>query len=105
MAVTLRHDGVVITSVTAEQDRAPWTTCPGAVAQVERTFTGVPLVQAASRGEKSANCTHLYDLAQLAAAHAADARPVVFDIFVSDPAAGRRRLELRRDGVVVLDWV
>jgi hypothetical protein len=105
MAVTLRHVNGVATKVEAEQDRAPWTTCPGAVAQVERTFTGVALDAFPARGEKTANCTHLHDLALLAAAHAADTRPLVYDILVSDPAAGRRRLELRRDGAPVMSWV
>jgi hypothetical protein len=104
MAVTLRHEGGVVTAVEAEQPRAPWTTCPGAIAQVKATFTGVPLAAFASRGEKTANCTHLFDLAQLAAAHAGDARPTIFDILVSDPVEGRRTLELRRDGAPVLTW-
>ena len=105
MAVTLRHADGVVTKVEAEQDRAPWTTCPGAVAQVERTFAGVALDAFAGRGEKTANCTHLYDLALLAAAHAGDAQPLVFDILVSDPIDGRRTLELRRDGVPAMSWV
>ena len=105
MAVTLRHEGGVVASVAAEQDRAPWTTCPGAVAQVEQTFTGVPLAAFGARGEKTANCTHLYDLAQLAAAHAHDRQPLVYDMLVSDPIEGRRRLELRRDGAPVMRWV
>jgi hypothetical protein len=105
MAVTLRHAGGVVTEVEAEQPRAPWTTCPGAVAQVEQTFTGLRLADfAAQGGQKTANCTHLYDLAQLAAGHAGDAAPTVFDILVSDPVEGRRTLELRRDGARVLIW-
>jgi hypothetical protein len=105
MAVTVRHRDGVATEVRAEQPRAPWTTCPGAVAKVEQTFTGTPLEAFARRGEKTANCTHLYDLAQLAAAHAHDEKPIVYDILVSDPVEGRRRLELRRDGTTLLTWL
>jgi hypothetical protein len=105
MAVTLRHRDGVVTAIEAEMDRAPWTTCPGAPAQLTQTFEGVRLEEAARRGEKALNCTHLYDLAQLAAAHAADAAPRVYDILASDPVDGRRRLELRRDGETVMRWV
>jgi hypothetical protein len=104
MAVTLRHEGGVVTAVRAEQERAPWTTCPGAVAKLEQTFTGTPLAAFAQRGEKPANCTHLYDLAQLAAAHANDTGPLVYDILASDPVEGRRLLELRRNGTTLLSW-
>jgi hypothetical protein len=51
-----------------------------------------------------ANCTHLHDLAVLAAAHAFDTAPTVYDILVSDPVAGRSEGELRRNGIAVLDW-
>src|SRR4029077_17581389 len=65
MGVTIHHDGKVATKVEAVLQRAPWTTCPGAVAVVEQTFSGVPLDGFASRGEKRSNCTHLHDLAVL----------------------------------------
>jgi hypothetical protein len=105
MAVTLSHRDGVIVSVEAEMDRAPWTTCPGAVAQVEQTFAGVALAVAAARGEKTENCTHLYDLAVLAAAHAADEEPLVYDVIVADPQGGRRGIELRRNGALAMSWV
>jgi hypothetical protein len=105
MAVTLRHAAGVVSAVEPEMDRAPWTTCPGARAELERTFNGLSLGAFGQRGEKNANCTHLYDLAQLAAEHAFDPAPTVYDILVSDPIEGRRRLELRRDGKVAMRWV
>lgn len=104
MVVTLGHDGAAITAVEASIERAPWTTCPGAVAVVRTTFTGTRLAEAAGRGRKSANCTHLYDLALLAAAHAGDAHPTVYDVFVSDPVERRSRAEVHRDGVLVFGW-
>lgn len=104
MSVTLRHDGVTIGAVEPTMHRVPWTTCPGAVAKAIATFTGVALDAAAARGDKTANCTHLHDLALLAAAHAHDTAPLVYDILVSDPIDGRSRCELRRDGAAVLAW-
>lgn len=104
MGVTVHHDGTVATKIEAVIQRAPWTTCPGAIAVIEQTFTGVPLAGFAARGEKKANCTHLHDLAVLAAAHAFDQGPIVYDILVSDPIDGRREAQLRRDGRTVLGW-
>jgi hypothetical protein len=84
--------------------RAPWTTCPGAEAKLCETFTGLSLQAFANRGEKTANCTHLYDLAVLAANHALDDQPTVYDILVSDPVDGMRRAELRKDGRKMMGW-
>lgn len=105
MGVTLHFEGEMVTDVEPEMDRAPWTTCPGAIARLKETFTGVPLANFAVRGEKSSNCTHLHDLATLGAAHAHDAARTVFDILVSDPdPRGRSTAELRRNGEAVLAW-
>ncbi|MGL4563723.1 MAG: hypothetical protein ACRCVD_00395, partial [Halioglobus sp.] len=70
MGVTLVHDGITATAVEAELERAPWSTCPGAVEVCRQTFSGRPLDEFPRQGGKSANWTHLYDLALLAAAHA-----------------------------------
>ena len=104
MSVTLTHDGRTVTDVEPVMERVPWTICPGARVQLQRTFTGVALADVAVRGEKRENCTHLHDLAVLAAAHAMDDEPLVYDILVSDPIDGRRRVEMRRDGATVLAW-
>ncbi len=105
MAVTIHHDGTTATAIEPVMERAPWTICPGAIGTLQATFTGVALAEFAARGEKRENCTHLHDLAVLAAAHAADQSPLVYDILVSDPIEGRRRAELRRNGTAVLGWV
>lgn len=102
MAVVLDHDGGRITAVRAEMDRAPWTTCPGAPAVLAATFTGTALAEASRRGEKQANCTHLHDLALLAAAHAEEQDELVYDILVSDPSEGLVRAEIRRNGATML---
>jgi hypothetical protein len=105
MGVTIHHDGKIATRVEAAMQRAPWTTCPGAVARLEQTFTGVPLESFAARGEKKTNRTPLHDLAVLAAAHALDRDPLIYEILVSDPIEGRRQAELRRDDERLLGWV
>jgi len=104
MRVVVLHDGEVATQVEAEMIRVPWTTCGGAQAVLARTFTGVRLDQFAERGEKVANCTHLFDIALLAAAHARDTAPLTYDILVADPVEGVWRAELRRNGAAVLGW-
>ncbi|MDP9140833.1 MAG: DUF2889 domain-containing protein [Pseudomonadota bacterium] len=104
MAVVVHHDGEIATAVEPRMIRVPWTTCPGAVDQLRSTFSGVALAAFAERGGKTANCTHLFDLALLAAAHAHDQGTLVYDILVSDPQDGQRRVELRRNGATLLAW-
>ncbi|MCX7282762.1 MAG: hypothetical protein NTX28_01735 [Novosphingobium sp.] len=102
MAVTLRHDGTMITGVDPVMDRVPWTTCPGAPLVLTKTFTGVALADAARRGEKQVNCTHLYDLSVLAATHAGDVAPLLYDVLVSDPVDGLWHAAIRRNGETLL---
>lgn len=104
MKVVLRHDGQAITGVEAEMVRAPWTSCPGADAVLQQTFTGMTLDEATARGGKKLNCTHLYDLAELAAAHARDDAETAYDIFVTDPEGGSVEAELRCNGETLLEW-
>jgi hypothetical protein len=104
MSVVVRHAGGIATAVEPAVHRAPWSTCPGAEARLRQTFNGVALHDFAARGEKQMNCTHLHDLATLAAAHAGDGERLVYDIAVSDPVDGRNRTSLRRNGVTVLAW-
>ena len=104
MVVRLHHEDGVVTRVESEMKRSPWTTCEGAMARLEETFTGVPLADIARRGEKNTNCTHLHDLALFAGAHAKAEEPVAYDVFVSDVDGGRREARLSRNGAIVLDW-
>lgn len=105
MVVTLRHDGDIAHSVKAEMHRAPWTTCPGAEAKVEQTFVGKPLAHFSVAGGKKKNCTHLYDLAELAAAHANETIVLEYDVRVSDPVEGQCHVELRKNDQPLLSWV
>ncbi len=104
MAVTLQHSGGIVTQVIPDMARAPWSTCPGAMAKLIETFTGLPLGEVTARREKTFNCTHLHDLAVLAAAHTGQPGITVYDIAVSDAAAGQRAIELRRGDALVLRW-
>jgi hypothetical protein len=104
MRVTLRHDNNTALSVQAEMIRAPWSTCPGAMQVCESTFTGLALAAFPGRGAKSSNCTHLFDLALLAAAHALDEDALTYDILVSDPVEDIRRAGIWRNGEPVLAW-
>jgi len=105
MSVDIAHDGRVATAVHAGQSRAPWSTCPGAVEVCERTFTGIALAEFPARVRvKAANCTHLFDLAVLAAAHARDTAALQYDIRVADPVGGERSAVIYRDGEELLAW-
>lgn len=106
MAVILSHDGTLITAAEGITHRMPWNTCPGARAVLAQTFTGLPLAEAPARARaaKRSNCTHLFDMAELAAVHALDPVPTTYDVLVSDPVAGQSRAELRRDGQTQLAW-
>lgn len=104
MSVLVHHDGEIATQIIPDMRRAPWSACPGAVSQLEQTFTGVALSAFAERGEKKSNCTHLFDLAVLAARHAFAAEQLIYDVRVSDPVQNERRAEIWRNGTLLLSW-
>ena len=70
----LVHDGCVVKSIEASSPRHPWTTCPGGLMEI-RMLEGQALFQRASDIgqliDMRQQCTHLFDLAGLAVAHAA----------------------------------
>jgi hypothetical protein len=71
--VTVDHDGRQITDVRARALRWPWTTCPDAGAAL-RALVGMPLASSCLAVGDYTNprlqCTHQFDLAGLAVAHA-----------------------------------
>lgn len=104
MAVTLEHNGARVTDVSAVMERAPWNLCPGAVAKLKADWLDASLSRAARQIDKKANCTHLYDLAELAARHALDEAETEYEILASDPVEGVTELVLRRNGAVRQHW-
>lgn len=105
MAVRLRHDGETVLAVEPLTDRAPWNICVGAQAVLVETFAGIPLAEVSARRNKKQNCTHLHDLAVLAAAHAADDGPLEYRIQASDPENGQRVMEIWRAGRRLHRWL
>ena len=105
MSVIVYHDGETAIRIEADLRRAPWSTCPGAEGKLVEAFEGLPLAGFSKLGEKKTNCTHLYDLALLAAAHAGDDSSTIFDIQVSDPEDDRRHAQIRVNDQVVLTWI
>ncbi|QDX82213.1 hypothetical protein B9N43_13735 [Denitratisoma sp. DHT3] len=120
--IIVRHDGHRVVAVEADTThvRSPWAQCPGATGNLPR-LVGMALAphpQAAYRHTASAEqCTHMFDLANLAIAHAARGTAqrlydmeVHIDNFRAEVGprgpvlSGRRRLLLHRDGELALDW-
>jgi hypothetical protein len=107
--VTVRHDGATVVAVEGDSRRYPWTTCPSAVEPL-RALAGAPLTTALSalgeHGEARQNCTHLFDLAGLAIAHAArnGAHIRTYDVAIPDRDGNRTTPMLWRDDEPVLRW-
>ncbi|HJW55573.1 MAG TPA: DUF2889 domain-containing protein [Burkholderiaceae bacterium] len=107
--VIIRHDGTCITAIEGVPVRVPWSLCPQSVKALD-LLIGMPLSPhplAVFRHTDGAHqCTHMFDLAGLAIAHAARGiRLRQYDIeapYLQEQ--GARSLLLRRDGVEVLHW-
>lgn len=104
MVVTLRHEHGIAIDIAGEMIRWPWTTCRGAIAQLAATFAAQPLSAFPAVRGKSRNCTHLFDLAVFAAAHADETTAIAYDISVADPVDGLSRAEIARNGISVVTW-
>lgn len=108
--LTIHHDGHTITDVSGIAERAPWTTCFAAPLKL-RGLVGRTLMRRASEIgaliDMRDQCTHLFDLAGLAIAHAAQGRPHRrYEAIVPDITAEKSRdgITLSQDGVVVMEW-
>jgi hypothetical protein len=117
--VTVFHDGGCVTDVDVVTPRHPYTTCASA-GQSLRALVGAPLVERASDVGRWLNmreqCTHVFDLAGLAMAHAAagrkhrryqttiDDRAVVAVHMSGQRTLGSGRAALLQDGVEVMIW-
>lgn len=106
--VLLGHDGTHVTAIAGEAVRFPWTTCPSAAAELRGLVgTALPTRASAIAAVLPAreNCTHLYDLAGLALAHAGTGRTSrTYDLAVPDRVEDRTVATLARDGEHLLTW-
>lgn len=103
----LHHDGRRITGVDVDPVRYPFTTCPEASLAVKR-IVGASLVDAAKLRESlpgGENCTHMADMALIAAAHAVDVgMERLYDIAVNDERDGVTTARLECDGELLYEW-
>ena len=102
--VTLRHGNGRIVDVSAVAIRAPWTTCAGASIPLQ-ALVGQPLIGRASDIgrliDMRLQCTHIFDLAGLAIAHAWHGRGVRrYEAIVPDRAAAQENENPRKTAVV-----
>lgn len=111
---TLRHDGGRVVETEGEALRMPWTTCAAAMLPLER-LKGLPLSRSllttARHTDPRMQCTHAFDAASLAVAHAArmleDPGASAlrrYAVDVPDRRGGKTRASLRRDGELLLEW-
>lgn len=106
--VTLRHDGVAVRAVEGRSTRYPWTSCPlasGALNALQGLTIGSHPADLYRHADARLQCTHQFELAGLAASHAA--RPSGerrYDLAVEDFSDDGRRATLTRDGLEVLAW-
>jgi hypothetical protein len=112
--VTIRCDDDVVTDVEGRAIRFPWTTCPDAVVPLH-DLEGMPLsdrfLSAGERANPRANCTHLFDLAGLAIAHAArggalgTTRQYDAEVPAMPRDGSERVVKLWRDGRLAHTWI
>ena len=103
-SVAIAHDGIQVQDITGGAHRVPWTSCPFAV-QALNALVGAPLAGGGPRIDASQQCTHLFDLARLAIAHASRGGDRLYDIHVAAEAeVGAARARLWRDHGLFLDW-
>jgi hypothetical protein len=106
--VTLRHDGAAVLAVEGRSARYPWTSCPlasGALNALRGLAIGSHPADIYRHTDPRLQCTHQFELAGLAASHAA--RPPGkrrYDLAVEDFDDEGRRATLGRDGLEVLAW-
>ena len=114
--VRLEHDGEQVRHVTADALRQPWSTCHEAAEPlhvVEGMTLSPSCLAVGARTDATRQCTHLFDLAGLAAAHAwrvtsGGAARRQYDMAMPyaplSEAARPRDLTLLRDGTPVLKF-
>lgn len=109
--VALVHDGTKVTAIKGEGLRTPWTLCIDAARLVDR-LVGMPLTADPAAIYKytdgTQQCTHAFDVAGLAIAHAFRGTPHrQYDIDVPYPVLSYdapKTVTLYRDGKLALSW-
>ena len=106
--VTVRHDGLRALRIEARAHRYPWVTCqeaPAALTALEGVALSANPAALFSHADPRHHCTHLFELAALALAHAArgDGRRL-YEAEVTDPEQGARAARLTQDGQLVMEW-
>ena len=108
MRLWLRHDGVSVTGIHAETPRTPTNSCGGASLALKRLIgTPLAITQPAfyGSGEPHTHCTHLFDLAALAIAHARRGTTTRrYDITVPDEQPDGAICTIACNGSVVHRW-
>ena len=104
----LYHDKACVSAITVETLRYPLSTCSNA-GQPLQALVGCPLTTRIEHILKYArprdNCTHLFDLASLAIAHACrEQKERCYDIEVPDSTTGITDLSISRDGHIIHQW-
>ena len=111
--VRLEHDGERLLAAEGESVRFPWTTCPAA-AEPLRRLVGMSLSErctaVGAAADARSQCTHMFDLAGLAVAHAhahvtQGRRERAYACAVRlDADSGHTHAALSRDGEPLLEW-
>lgn len=106
--IDVRHADGIISGVSSDAIRHPWSGCPLAGLQLKR-LAGMPLSPSVGRlmeyVDARAQCTHMFDLAALAIAAAARGiKQRIYDIAVPERIDGHTEAALLRDGERILSW-
>lgn len=107
--VRLEHDGDRVTGLEIDAVRHPFNTCPEAIRLLQQRLLGLRLDEEEktlrTRLVPGENCTHMYDMALIAMAHARDAEScVIYDMEVEDECKGITTARVARDGQTIHTW-
>jgi hypothetical protein len=104
----LWHDGARVTQVRAEALRFPLSSCADAPAALAwlRGFALFGPRSLRQSFDSRRQCTHLFDLAELAVEHAREGwHERVYDVVIPDEKNGRLSLSVSLNGTVMHEWI
>jgi hypothetical protein len=101
--LTVTHDGSVVTGVSAEHVRAPWSQCPGAAAELQE-LVGKPIGVRPASADAKQHCTHLIDLASVAVRFAGTVGHRRYDAWIGDWDQPVGTAVIERDDGLRLEW-